>query len=540
MSGGGGFWLPDAAQLAALTPEFTLTATIVAILGVTILIGRRPRLTASLALGGALVALWTAIASIPVDHPHADPFLVPDAAQRSAMLTLDATGAAFRAMVAGMLTAVIGVAMLLEHRWRDRAAEFMALLLATAVGAMFMATSANLLLMILAIELVSMPSYALAGFDRTRRSAEAAAKYVIFGAMCTGIGAFGASLLFGLCGTLHLPTIVAQAASGDHLLSAAALLLVAGVVLFKIASAPLHFWCPDVFDGAPLSVAMWLSFASKGAGIVLLLRITGWALPSASGATRLVELIALLSIATMCLANLAAYRQTSVRRLLAYSSIAHAGTMLAACAAAVGLAEDAASAVLQYLFVYLLMTVGAFGALAVVARATRRETLDAFAGLGWRDPLLAAALTAVLLSLIGLPPLGGFVAKFWVIAALAAAAATSTASVALWLAVAAIVINTAISLFYYAGVIRQMWFIRPGAAEWRGDTPVAARVALAICALALAYFGTVGVAPLKHRADAIASAGADPQPPRGDAKRQQRDGYTDGGVIRPAQAHADL
>lgn len=344
-------------------------------------------------------------------------------------------------------------------------------------------------------------------------------KYVVFGAATTGIAIFGASLLFGFAGSLHIPTIArhmfvgtngSPVGVGAQMLGGVLLVVALASVLFKISAVPMHFWCPDVFEGAPLSITTWLSTASKAAGVVLLVRIVwsiGCAVPHPSTLhVAIVWCVVAVSILTMLFGNIGALRQTSVRRMLAYSSIAHAGTMLAAAAIVpTSTWRDASiiGAVAQYIAIYAVMNVGAFVCVGLVARDADSERVDAFEGIGWRDPVTAVSMSMCLLSLVGLPPLGGFLAKFWVIAALSSAAAgvgTSTA-IAHWVLIFAIVVNTAISLFYYAAIMRSMYFRKTNEPGTPLLAPISGKAALAGCALLLLLSGTLLIHVHKALAD---------------------------------------
>mgnify|MGYP001201230554 CR=1 FL=1 len=518
-------WMPDAATLRLLAPDFVLLGTVVALLLGAILIGRHTRAAAAIALVGALSAAGLALLSFPlVEAAGSELFDVPaaqvaDGLQTPAapgVLAADRMGMFFRLLVSLFLVAVLGMWWMFDAPRERHATEFLVLLVASALGMMLMTSAVHLLVMIIAIELASQPSYVLAGFDRWRRpAAEASLKYVIFGATTTGF-----SLLFGLFGTLHVPTLAERIATdggaAGPLLTFALLALFAGVA-FKISAVPFHFWCPDVFCGASLPVATWLSVASKAAGVVLLLRLVQMLIaPHADAAATLPTLLAyglgFLGLLTCTVANLAAYGQTSVRRLLAYSSIAHAGYMLCAGAIAIpaaSLSATASSAIAAYLVVYLFMNLGAFMALGLVAADTGSEDLPAFSGLGWRDPATALSLTVCLVSLIGLPPLGGFVVKWWLIYALGSAALTIPV---LWIVTAGVVINTAISLYYYARIIRQMYLVgEPGAAAATTSAmpspsaplvaPLPGKFMLHLCAVVLLLTGTLMVPALKRGAD---------------------------------------
>jgi NADH-quinone oxidoreductase subunit N len=492
--------LPNIATLRALAPELTLVATILALLIAPIVRGHSVRVSLAVAAAGTLAALLAL-------------FAIAAAAPPGGLLTIDGLSLALRGVLLVFLLAILWLAADRREVSDDDATVFLVLLLCSAVGMCLMTSTSHLLLLILAIELASMPSFALVALRRGRLAAEAALKYVLFGAIISGFMIYGAALLFALTGSLHLAQIEAALRSDALSPAASILAALAGLALlagigFKIGAVPFHFWCPDVFEAAPLSVATWLSVSSKAAALAALLRCCS-SLHDGPWPVALVCGMALVAAATFCLANLAAYRQRNVRRLLAYSSIAHAGYMLAlAAAAATGDSAAAHSGLTQYVVVYAIMNFGAFVALgAVAAQADGREGLDEFAGLAWRRPLLAAATAVCLLSLVGLPPLAGFVAKFWVLSNLGAAALHAStpapAATALWIVMLLFVANTAVSLYYYLGIVRTM--LREPAempvGRRRGDG--VAGLVVVTCSGLLLWFGTLGVAPLKAWADRL-------------------------------------
>lgn len=506
-------WIPDPVYFRLLLPEFVLLGTVMALLAGATLFGRNRATAAIIALGGVIGA---AAASVWLLGTPATELFAPspdaEAAAAGSMLEFDGLFAGFRLVLLVFLAAIVLLWRGFDDPNEPNSVEFLTLLLASAIGMSLMAASANLLVMVIAIELASMPSFALAGFDRARRaSAEAALKYSLFGAIATGFMIFGISLLYAFFGTLHVPTLaerIVESASGA--LVPVALLAVFAGIGFKVSAVPFHFWCPDVFEGASLPVATWLSVASKAAGVVLVLRFAAVFAAAAPADSAIVQWtsggLATFAMLTITFCNLAAFRQTNVRRLLAYSSMAHAGYLLAAGAVmqSPGATAAAQSAVLQYLVIYVLMNFGAFLALALVRESRGSEEMEAFGGLGWRSPLLAISMSACLFSLVGLPPLGGFVAKFWLIAAVSDAAATPVSPVVMqslhWLLIATIVINTAISLYYYGRIVRQMYFVESPARPV-GRVGALANLAVALCAVGLLLTGTVLAGPLKAAGD---------------------------------------
>ena len=326
----------------------------------------------------------------------------------------------------------------------------------------------------------------------------------MFGAASAAIMAYGVSLIYGCFGSLYIPDIARGLAADGSRLG-----LVAGVgfaamivgILFKISAVPFHFWCPDVFEGAPIEVTTWLSVASKAAGLGLLLRIVH-ALCVGGPIDHLGPLawgIGLIAAVTCTVGNLAALRQESVKRILAYSSISHAGYMMMAGAILVKAGSSAhpgLAALIAYLLVYLLMNIGAFGVTAMVVWHTGSDHLSAFSGLGRRAPMLALPMTICLFSLVGLPPLAGFAAKWWLLFALGEAAANQPW---LWGLVVVAVVNTAISLYYYVGIAKQM-YLSDDPGQSPVDAPLGGVAMVNLAAVGLVLLGTIFFNPLGQKA----------------------------------------
>jgi NADH-quinone oxidoreductase subunit N len=336
--------------------------------------------------------------------------------------------------------------------------EFCALMLAVAVGMSIMASSVDLLMMVIGLETVSVTSYILAGFLKgNRRSSEAALKYVLYGAASSGVMIYGMSILFGLTGSTNVFEIAAALAHQPPypLATLVAIGFVLAGIGYKISSVPFHFWTPDVYEGAPIPVTAFLSVGPKAAGFAMMVRFFYSGLAEAGADGRFLPvagldwptLLAALAAATMTFGNLAAIPQTNLKRLLAYSTIAHAGYMLMGF---VVLSEQGVLAVLFYLGVYLLMNLGAFFVVITMARQARGEDILHYRGLVWRSPFLAVAMAAFLFSLIGVPPSGGFIGKLYLFAAV-------IEEKVYWLAVVG-VLNAVISLYYYARILKAMFF----------------------------------------------------------------------------------
>lgn len=343
--------------------------------------------------------------------------------------------------------------------------EFFTLLLVVTLGLNLMVMSRNLLMIYLSLELVSVISFVLAGFKiDDRKSSEGALKYVIFGGTASGIMLYGMSWLYGLARSLDVGEIASRIALDTaHEGKLPLVVLVAVICIlagfgYKISAAPFHMWSPDVYEGAPTSVTAFLSVGPKAAGFAVLLRFFSEALHAtatdAGNVTPWAVIAGVLAMATMTVGNFTALHQSNVKRMLAYSSIAHAGYMLLGFCVFDGAGTNA---IVFYLVTYALMNLGAFLVVAAVAeRSGGNESVGAFNGLGVRSPLLAIAMAIFLFSLVGLPPFAGFVGKFYIFAALLNAGGKWN-----WFLATIGVINSAVSLYYYARVIRAMYLTKP-------------------------------------------------------------------------------
>ena len=372
------------------------------------------------------------------------------------MIRLDAFAIFFKILLILATSATILFSLRSEEIDVKLKGEYFALLLAVTFGMFLMASSTNLLMIFISLETVSLTSYILAGFlTHSPRSSEAAFKYITYGAVASGTMLFGLSLIFGMTGTGDLAEIgerlPAVLASGE--VTALGLLIAITFILagigYKIASVPFHMWSPDVYEGAPIPITAFLSVASKAAGFALFLRFfySGFKAPGILDSVDWGLLLAVVSALTMTVGNLAALPQRNVKRLLAYSSIAHGGYLLMG---GVLLTSDGLSAILFYLIVYLFMNLGAFYVVILVANDSGSEMIEGFRGLSSRSPLIAGAMMIFLISLTGIPPFAGFFGKFFLFKAV-------IDSGFYWLAFIGL-LNSVISLYYYARIIKAMYF----------------------------------------------------------------------------------
>lgn len=381
-----------------------------------------------------------------------------------------------------------------RHTHEMDAPDLFCLILGAATGMALMSSASNLLMIFIATESASIPSYALAGFrKRLRIGSEGSLKYVIFGAASTAITLYGMSLIYGAAGTLRLDGIATVATQGVSPLMAIGLLAMFAGVAFKLSAVPMHFWCPDVFQGAPIEITTFLSVASKGGAICMLVRIvdafSGIAVEGSLIGTGLAIAVGILGAVTATWGNLAALAQTNVKRLLAYSSIAHAGYMIMGAAAAVTGHPDIAAAILFYLLVYMFMNLGAFTVAAIIAEPSGgdSEEIADYTGLSRRSPALAVLMSLFLLSLFGMPGLGGFLGK---IALMKAMITLGPGGFAL---LAVLLLNTLVSLYYYMRPIYYMYLARDEQAR-PAFVPSGAGVALlGLCALGVLWTGLTGM-----------------------------------------------
>jgi NADH-quinone oxidoreductase subunit N len=444
-------------DLIYLLPELVLllAATLVFLLD---LAGRKGQSKAWLpyvALAGLGVAALALIPSLGGTQPVAT--VTP--ARDSAMLVSDPYALFF------MAVAILGVALVILTAipyLRGRtpySGEFYALLLIVVLAISLAVSAVNLIMIYLSMEFLSITSYVLAGYLRQdRKSGEAAIKYFLYGATASGVMLYGMSLLFGATGTTELAGISASLSSMSqgniNWLAIPALILLLVGFGFKASLVPFHQWAPDTYEGAPTPITAFLSTASKATGFAILMRVFLTAMgPVQMQWTALLVAVAML---TMTLGNLSALRQTNMKRLLAYSSIAQAGYILIGVAAVIGnplKAFTGINGVLIYLFAYLVTNIGAFAVVIAFETATGKTDVKDYAGLVRRSPWLASLLLIFLLSLAGIPPTAGFVGKFYVFGAAVQAQ--------MWVLVAVAAVNSVIAAFYYLNVVRYMFLVPP-------------------------------------------------------------------------------
>ena len=429
-------------DLISLAPVLVLSVFTMLVMLVDLFVGKNKTVLVLIALTGLLMAAVSSFAK--TDWP---------VASFGGSYVVDHMSVFFTMIFC--LSSALAILLSIDYNKREniRVGEYYSLIMFCTVGMIILASSTDLIMIFLGIEIVSLCLYVLAGIRRgDTRSNEAALKYFLLGAFATGFLLYGMTLLYGSTGTTKLAGI-AEALSHGEVLSQPILLM--GMVLliagfgFKVASVPFHMWTPDVYQGAPTPVTAFMAIGPKAAAFAAFFRVFTTALPELAPTWEI--LLSIVAVTTMFVGNLGAIMQTNIKRLLAYSSISHAGYILIAIIAKGSLAT---SALLFYMLAYTFMTFGAFSIVILLGRNGKENLeLEDYSGLGFQAPLLGAAMSIFLLSLGGLPPLAGFVGKFYIFQA-----ALNEGYVVL---VVMAVLNSAISLYYYLKVIVFMYMKEP-------------------------------------------------------------------------------
>jgi NADH-quinone oxidoreductase subunit N len=509
------------ADLCALTPEIWLVGAIMACLLADLVFGATGAkrswantltgLIALVGVGGALWGLgpfrevvagllanvgvpWGTVPGVP-DHPF----------RVLGLLSLDGHASMFRTIVISGTGMVILHAMVFRGLERATRGEFFPIVLGAGLGGCFLVSTDHLLMLVLAMEMLSLPSYLLAGWQKKeRRSSEAALKYLVYGALASALMIFGFSLMYGMSGSLWMSDVGAGLVSAwefggpmQQMAVVMSTLLVLAGLGFKVAIFPFHFWAPDVYEGSPTPVTTFLAVVSKAAGFGLMLRFVDGVFLSDQAISgdwlaRVSWIMAVLAALTMTYGNITAVLQRNVKRMLAYSSIAHAGFLMMGIAVMTSSPEPDSlarsvgiQALVFYLVTYYVATLGAFGCAMVLANRFGAEDTDDYRGLGWSAPWICAAFVVFLVSLTGLPPTIGFAGKWMLFRA--------TLHTGLgWLAIVA-ALNSVVALFYYFKIARALFLrgdteVVPGLA-WRGLMPWVAKASLMVLAIATLWYG---------------------------------------------------
>jgi NADH-quinone oxidoreductase subunit N len=452
-------------DLKKFIPEIILTAALLCVIIVDI---GFPRIRKSLSFAVTAFGLILAfVYSLPL-------FSAPAGTLFYGVIALDSMAVFFKGFLILTSFLVLLATPGSKELPRHHLGEFYTLLLGVTLAMLLLASSVDLIMLYLSLEMVSVGSYVMVGYlKNNRQSNEASLKYLLFGAVATGCMLYGMTILYGLTGTTKMAALRDILSSGGMAGANTVMLLIATVLVlagfgFKTAAVPFHFWCPDVYTGAPTPVTAFLSVAPKAAGFAILIRFFFTGFSSATGAEGLWTplhvidwrgLVLIISILSMVLGNVAALRQENMKRMLAYSSIAHAGYIFMG---AVVLSEQGLQAILIYLITYLFMNLGAFLVVIEVFNRTGSFEMQDYRGMYKRSPFLTIAMTIFMLSLMGIPPFAGFFGKFYVFGA---AVNRNLA----WFAVVG-ALNSVIAVYYYARVIKTM-IIEPGDDESRIRIP---------------------------------------------------------------------
>jgi NADH-quinone oxidoreductase subunit N len=464
----------------AILPELILSGTIVLVLMVDALTKKRPWLTMPLAFLGVVASLVATFTLVGESRSTFD-----------GMFVVDDFAVLFKVFFLIVALVVLAISYRYMRDGRRYQGEFYFLLLTSFLGCLMMPSSRDLLMLFISLELVSAPGFLIAAFRKSDlRSNEAGLKFFLIGVLSTAVMLYGMSMMYGVTGETRLVEIgVALSgtlSSGQETLALAAILFITVGFGFKVSAVPFQFWAPDTYEGAPVPVAAFLATASKAAGFAGLLQLMFVAFPAQYEFWT--PIFAVLSILTMTIGNFVALQQTQAVRLLAYSSIAQAGYMLLPFALVsddLAANQDAFAAATTYILIYAVMTLGAFAVVTALSRESRALPISDFDGLAKRAPAIAIAMTIFMVSLAGIPPTGGFWAKFLVFRA-----AIDRGGIGVALAIVMLV-NSVVSIYYYLAIPRAMIFEDP-----RRDRPLASPgLVTGVTVVAMVAVMAVGVYP---------------------------------------------
>ena len=493
----------DYTQLLRLAlPEVIVVATALIVMAADLMVLRRCNTRVRFAVAAALASLGCAGAIVQI-------LLAPVVASiLNGMLIVNPL--THLVQIALLVLTIFTLLFSVDSTFTEHVGEFVLLLLVATAGMMFLVGTQDLLVLFISLELLSLSLYILVAFNkRSAQSWEAALKYYLFGGMSAAFLLFGFSLLYGLSNSTNL-TQIAAAIHGPALnpLLVIAIGATAIGLGFKVAAVPFHFWAPDVYQCAPAPSAAFIASGSKIASFFIFFQVMALGFAGAEGTAVLphlvrgwVPVLALMAASSMLLGNLVAIRQTSLRRLLAYSAIAHAGYMLLAILAHT---QQSLAALLYYVITYALATLGAFAVIAVVEDQKGGDDLSNFDGLSRQSPVLSFCLAIFILSLAGIPPLAGFFAKFYLFVAVLNSASGSMGL--LWLVVLAIAMS-AVSLYYYLRVLKRVYVAPLPADANKFNSPVLSQVLLLLLAASVILFGCAPQLMLRWIETAIRASG---------------------------------
>ena len=439
-------------SLEFFIPELILTITILAALITDLFVKKSKTNMIGWVLGVGLVVVGLSVHNLSS---------VPPTTLFLDMIVIDPFSSFMKIIIILSTLLVIVASWVNDELEKYRKGEYFTIMGIMVMGLFLMTSSVDIIMLYISIEVVSIMSFVLAAYLKLdTRSNEAGLKYVIYGAFSSGVMLFGLSIVYGLAGSTNYfaiqDTLSSLDGSANPALIMALLMIFAGFG-YKISSVPFHFWTPDVYEGSPSTITAYLSVAPKAAGFAMIIRFFHQVFSDSIGLTSNAigstdlpwpEIIGVLAVVTMTMGNLVAIQQKSIKRMLAYSSIAHAGYMMLALPV---LSMEAVESVMIYLFIYVFMNLGAFFIVIFVKNQTGGESFEDFEGLGWKMPIVGAFMTLFMLSLTGLPPTAGFIGKLYIFKTLVGAG-----SEFLWLVVAGGV-NSVISLYYYFHVVKVMF-----------------------------------------------------------------------------------
>ena len=439
-------------SLEFFIPELILTITILAALITDLFVKKSKTNMIGWVLGVGLVVVGLSVHNLSS---------VPPTTLFLDMIVIDPFSSFMKIIIILSTLLVIVASWVNDELENYRKGEYFTIMGIMVMGLFLMTSSVDIIMLYISIEVVSIMSFVLAAYLKLdTRSNEAGLKYVIYGAFSSGVMLFGLSIVYGLAGSTNYfaiqDTLSSLDGSANPALIMALLMIFAGFG-YKISSVPFHFWTPDVYEGSPSTITAYLSVAPKAAGFAMIIRFFHQVFSDSIGLTSNAigstdlpwpEIIGVLAVVTMTMGNLVAIQQKSIKRMLAYSSIAHAGYMMLALPV---LSMEAVESVMIYLFIYVFMNLGSFFIVIFVKNKTGGESFEDFEGLGWKMPIVGAFMTLFMLSLTGLPPTAGFVGKLYIFKTLVGAG-----SEFLWLVVAGGV-NSVISLYYYFHVVKVMF-----------------------------------------------------------------------------------
>lgn len=477
-------------NLNLIIPEIAVSIFLLLIVGVDLIFDKEKKYIPYVALSGLLITGYLLF----YQQGTSESAFALKSAGNTGMVAVDPFGFYFKLLI--LVSSIIIVFFSKSSKEIkevfSRQGEYYALIFGMILGMMLMVSAVDLILIYLSIELLSLSSYVLAGFTKLRdRNSEASLKYIIYGSAASGMMLFGISLLYGLTGhtnIFEINTVIQSTQISLFTLSLSVILIFVGLG-FKISAVPFHFWTPDIYEGAPIAVTAYLSVASKAAAFGILIRfvrVTFVRSVDSDGYWDLIPLfdwqtlLILISLFTMTLGNLTALWQNNLKRLLAYSSIAHAGYILLGLAV---LSYNGINALMLYFFAYLIMNLGAFYIVMLIADKTGSEDITELDGLGFSSPLLAVPLSIFFVSLAGIPPTFGFIAKFNLFAAVIDANLITVVVIAL--------LNTVVSVYYYSRIFKHLYFAKNAEPVKivisRGQTTLVVILTLLILILGIAF-----------------------------------------------------